>query len=87
VVADGVTATIEVQNDHDLAICVVQFNPNGTSTWGLNEIGEPLEPGESITVTVAVGPIDARIVDCSGDTRIEDASGFVVDEDILLGVD
>ncbi|MGI9595135.1 MAG: S1 family peptidase [Acidimicrobiales bacterium] len=84
---EGSTALVEVLNSTDVPLCVVQFNPNGTSTYGLNELTETVEPGQSITVEVAVGPLDARIIDCDGDIRIEDSSGFVVDGDLLVTVD
>ena len=87
VVGDGSTAVVEVVNVSGMPLCVVQFNPSGTATWGLNELTEPVEPGETFLLMVGVGPTDARIIDCNGDIRIEDASGFVIDEDIEVTVE
>jgi hypothetical protein len=86
VVGDGSTTTIDVVNTTDVPLCVVQFNPTDTFSYGLNELSEPLEPGETVIVELAVGAIDALIVDCNGDTRIEDATGFELTEPIILDV-
>lgn len=87
VIGDGATAVVDVVNESDMALCVVQFNPSGTSTWGLNELSQTLEPGETLTLTVAIGPTDVRIIDCNRDIHIEDGSGFVIDEDLTLTID
>ena len=87
VVGDGSIALVDVINASGMPLCVVQFNPSGTATWGLNELDEPIEPGESFQLLVGIGPTDARIIDCNGDIRIEDASGFVIDDDIEVTVE
>lgn len=87
IVGDGSTATIEIENVHDEPICVVQFNPTGTATYGLNELTGELQPGETVTVEVAIGPLDARVIDCNGSIRIEDSTGFEVVENLILTVD
>lgn len=86
IVGSGATSSIEVFNDSVAPICAVQFNPNQTLSYGLNELVDIIEPGESAFFEVNNGPIDARIIDCNGDIRIEDASGFDLQEDILLTV-
>jgi hypothetical protein len=86
-VADGATAVIEVLNDSEVPVCVVQFNPTNTATWGLNELEEELAPGDSAMFDVAIGALDARVINCDGDVRIEDASGYPVSEDLVLTVD
>ena len=87
IVGDGATATIDVENITEVPLCVVQFNPTGTATYGLNELSEELLPGDVVTIEVAVGPVDARVIDCDGSIRIEDATGFEVSEDLILSVD
>ena len=87
IVGDGAIATIDVENVTEVPLCVVQFNPTGTATYGLNELSEELQPGEVVTLEVAVGPVDARVIDCDGSIRIEDATGFEVSEDLILTVD
>ncbi|MEM7273158.1 MAG: serine protease [Actinomycetota bacterium] len=87
ILGDGGTAIIEVENVTETPLCVVQFNPTGTATYGLNELSEPLQPGDSVILEVALGPLDARVIDCDGSIRIEDASGFEVVEDLILTVD
>ncbi len=87
VVGDGEVAEVVVSNESDMPLCVVQYNPSGTSTWGLNELSRALEPGETFTMRVAVGATDVRVIDCNRDIHIEDASGFVIDEDITLTID
>ncbi len=87
IVDEGAVAVIEVFNDTEVPLCVVQFNPTGTRTYGLNDLAESIEPGQSVIVEVARGPIDARIIDCDGDIRIEDSTGFLVEEDLLVTVD
>ncbi len=87
VVGDGATATVEVVNDTEIPLCVVQFNPTNTQTWGLNELTEPIEPGGSFFLPVGIGPTDARIIDCGGDVRIEDSSGFDIENDIFVTVE
>ena len=86
IVGSGTTATIEVVNNTSIPLCVIQFNPNPSATWGLNEIDEPLLPGDSVFLEAGVGPVDGRIIDCDGDVRIEDSSGFLLDDDIVITV-
>lgn len=83
----GETAVVEVFNDSEIPVCVVQFNPTGTVTWGLNEIDQELAPGDSAMFAVGIGELDARIIDCDGDARIEDATGYPVTEDFALSVE
>ncbi len=87
VIGDGSVAEVIVSNESDMPLCVIQYNPSGTSTWGLNELSRALEPGETFTMRVAVGATDVRVIDCNRDIHIEDASGFVIDEDITLTID
>jgi hypothetical protein len=84
---EGGTFTIDVVNDTGIELCAVQFNPTGTISYGLNELSAVIDPGETVTLTVAAGPLDARVIDCDGEIRIEDASGFEVTEDLVLTVD
>ena len=86
-VGGGETAEVEVYNDSLVPLCAVQFNPNGTSTYGLNELERPIEPGESAFFTVHIGALDTLILDCNGEARIEDPSGFDVTTDIIVTVD
>ncbi|MEM7324237.1 MAG: serine protease [Actinomycetota bacterium] len=87
IVGSGDIATIDVENATDEPLCVVQFNPTGTATYGLNELFGEIQPGEVVTFEVAIGPLDARIIDCDGSIRIEDASGFEVEGDLIVTVD
>lgn len=87
IVDRGLVAIVEVQNNTAIPLCVVQFNPGNTDSYGLNELTEPLAPGDSIVVEVGLGLLDARVIDCDGDIRIEDSSGFEITNDISVSVD
>ncbi len=66
---------IEVINDTDTALCVVQFAPSGTLSFGVNRIDDPVPPGASAFVRFASGRYDARVIDCDGALRFEDPDG------------
>jgi S1-C subfamily serine protease len=66
---------IEVVNDTDTALCVIQFAPSDTLSFGVNRINEPLPPGASVQVRFASGRYDARVIDCDGAVRFEDPDG------------
>lgn len=83
---DGATATVEVINESDVALCVVQLNPTSTATFGLNELSAPLEPGQSVRIEVGQGGLDARAINCDGDIRLEDTSGFEISSDLEVVV-
>ena len=86
IVGDGSTAFVTVTNESDVALCVVQLNPAGTASFGLNKLSAPVEPGQSVTVEVARGGLEARIINCDGDIRLEDTSGFVIEADLTVPV-
>ena len=87
IVGSGGVAVIEVENLTGTPLCVVQFNPYATSTYGLNELFEPVAPGQTVMLEVALGRLDSRIIDCDGSVLIEDPSGFEVVEDLILTVE
>ncbi len=87
IVGDGSSILIDVVNEHDVPLCVVQFNPNGTATYGLNELSEPLQPGDFVTLEIGAGLLDARVLDCDGVVRLEDNQGAQVVEASTLPID
>ena len=73
VFADGIyvggnrdAITLRVANETDTALCVVQFAPSGTVTFGLNRIAAPVPPGATFDIALASGRYDARVIDCDG---------------------
>jgi S1-C subfamily serine protease len=66
---------IEVINDTDTPLCVVQFAPSDTLSFGVNRIDAPVPPGASVVVRFASGRYDARVIDCDGALRFEDPEG------------
>jgi S1-C subfamily serine protease len=93
VFADGIyvggnrsPVTLTVTNQTDTALCVVQFAPSGTITFGLNRIAAPIPPGASFDVVLASGRYDGRVIDCDGALLIEDTEGAPIDADSTLTV-
>ncbi len=86
-VGDGTAFVIEVFNDSPVPLCVVQFNPSATLSYGLNEADSTIEPGERREFLVGSGLIDARIIDCNGDIRLEDTTGYDHNSDISLTIE
>ncbi|MFN3216992.1 MAG: trypsin-like peptidase domain-containing protein [Acidimicrobiales bacterium] len=78
--------TLTVLNATDTALCVVQFAPSGTITFGLNRIAAPIPPGGTFDVVLASGRYDGRVIDCDGALLIEDTEGADIDTDSTLTV-
>jgi serine protease Do len=78
--------TLSVLNETDTALCVVQFAPSGTITFGLNRIAAPIPPGGTFDVVLASGRYDGRVIDCDGALLIEDTEGADIDTDSTLTV-
>ncbi len=78
--------TVTVANQTDTPLCVVQFAPSGTITFGLNRIDAPVPPGGSVDLALASGRYDGRVIDCDGALLVEDTEGAVLDDDVTLTV-
>lgn len=79
--------SIQVVNESGSDICVVQFAPSDSLTFGLNRLRElPLAPGSSVAIGLSAGSYDTRVIDCDGLVRFEDTAGTLLEADLTLSV-
>ena len=77
---------VQIVNQSGSDLCVVQFAPSGTLTFGLNRLNDVVLDGGSITVPLSTGQYDARIIDCDGIVRVEDTTGALLDQSLVLTI-
>lgn len=85
-VGDRAPITVQVVNEVGAEVCVVQFNPTGSRTFGLNHLTEVLAPGATASVQLPAGNHVARVLDCEGVVRFEDMVGTELTADTTLTV-
>jgi hypothetical protein len=71
----------EIDNQGSKEICATAISPIKAQNWGGDKLGADvtLPSGQSLTIRVATGDYDILMVDCSGNTILED-DGVTIDK-------
>lgn len=73
-VSDDEPGRLAVQNFSDVAVCVAQFGPTGSTGPAINELDGAIEPGSSAGFVTPRGALDVRIVDCDGRVVLDESA-------------
>jgi len=65
---------LDIDNQSSNEVCGVWLSPTGAENWGIEELGREtiLPAGELVTIGLATGTYDMLLVDCNGDTILEE---------------
>jgi S1-C subfamily serine protease len=70
---DRSLATFRIMNSSGSTICEVNLSPNGARNWGQDDLGsvDRLPGGSTLDIPLASGYYDIRLVDCGGESLLE----------------
>jgi serine protease Do len=73
---DHTVADLTLNNESSTEVCYVHIAPHQASNWGQDRLGmeETLKPGGQRVFTFAGGEYDILLVDCDGNTLLEEYS-------------
>lgn len=74
-------AQLDIVNQTTSDVCVAQFSPAGSITYGLNLLSAPLVAGGTVSIPIVTGLQDIRVIDCDGLVLIEETSSTAIDGD------
>ena len=77
---------VSVINDSPLDLCQVRFAPAGANSFGLDDLGRVLRPGETGSIILPLGRYVVSVLDCNGSVRFEDRNGTDLFNEIPLTI-
>jgi len=84
----GALVSVEIINELDVDICEAYVAAEDESTWGPNQLDDPIAPGDSFTLNnIPEGVYDLQTVDCDGNTLEESFGEDLAGQDFTWTID